>query len=155
MHLTRFCFLQMDLPFLEASAVRFVLEQGGGVLLTHGEPGGPFLLAVLPNWLPGTYPFSLCRTGERPDLCRVTLPEFQQFLLEFQGVWWGRSWGRVQAEQRSIPDLRPSPPHQELWAVDRLQVQEFMLSFLRDPLREIEEPYFFLDEVSPTLLPFS
>lgn len=40
---------------------------------------------------------------------------------------------------------------QELWAVDRLQVQEFMLNFLRDPLREIEEPYFFLDEVSPTL----
>uniref|UniRef100_A0A287DFE7 1-phosphatidylinositol 4,5-bisphosphate phosphodiesterase gamma n=1 Tax=Ictidomys tridecemlineatus TaxID=43179 RepID=A0A287DFE7_ICTTR len=61
----------------------------------------------------------LCRTGERPELCRVSLPEFQQFLLEYQG---------------------------ELWAVDRLQVQEFMLSFLRDPLREIEEPYFFLDE---------
>lgn len=39
--------------------------------------------------------------------------------------------------------------------MDRLQVQEFMLSFLRDPLREIEEPYFFLDEVSltfPTIL---
>uniref|UniRef100_A0A8C4NAW4 1-phosphatidylinositol 4,5-bisphosphate phosphodiesterase gamma n=1 Tax=Equus asinus asinus TaxID=83772 RepID=A0A8C4NAW4_EQUAS len=53
------------------------------------------------------------------ELCRVSLPEFQQFLLEYQG---------------------------ELWAVDRLQVQEFMLSFLRDPLREIEEPYFFLDE---------
>ncbi|XP_051702059.1 1-phosphatidylinositol 4,5-bisphosphate phosphodiesterase gamma-1 isoform X1 [Oryctolagus cuniculus] len=62
---------------------------------------------------------SALRTGERPDLCRVTLPEFQQFLLEYQG---------------------------ELWAIDRLQVQEFMLSFLRDPLREIEEPYFFLDE---------
>lgn len=46
----------------------------------------------------------------------------------------------------TCPDL---PPHQELWAVDRLQVQEFMLSFLRDPLREIEETYFFLDEVSP------
>uniref|UniRef100_A0A8B9X1T6 1-phosphatidylinositol 4,5-bisphosphate phosphodiesterase gamma n=1 Tax=Bos mutus grunniens TaxID=30521 RepID=A0A8B9X1T6_BOSMU len=60
-----------------------------------------------------------CRAGERPELCRVSLPEFQQFLLEYQG---------------------------ELWAVDRLQVQEFMLSFLRDPLREIEEPYFFLDE---------
>lgn len=45
-------------------------------------------------------------------------------------------------------------PHQELWAVDRLQVQEFMLSFLRDPLREIEEPYFCLDEVSPTFHPF-
>lgn len=46
-------------------------------------------------------------------------------------------------------------PHQELWAVDQLQVQEFMLSFLRDPLREIEEPYFFLDEVSPTSHPLS
>ncbi|XP_021500027.1 1-phosphatidylinositol 4,5-bisphosphate phosphodiesterase gamma-1 isoform X2 [Meriones unguiculatus] len=62
---------------------------------------------------------STLRTGERPELCRVSLSEFQQFLLEYQG---------------------------ELWAVDRLQVQEFMLSFLRDPLREIEEPYFFLDE---------
>ncbi|CAM9513181.1 unnamed protein product [Rangifer tarandus platyrhynchus] len=62
---------------------------------------------------------STLRAGERPELCRVSLPEFQQFLLEYQG---------------------------ELWAVDRLQVQEFMLSFLRDPLREIEEPYFFLDE---------
>ncbi|XP_042786894.1 1-phosphatidylinositol 4,5-bisphosphate phosphodiesterase gamma-1 isoform X1 [Panthera leo] len=70
----------MDLPFLEASALRAV---------------------------------------ERPELCRVSVPEFQQFLLEYQG---------------------------ELWAVDQLQVQEFMLSFLRDPLREIEEPYFFLDE---------
>uniref|UniRef100_A0A8D0UPT5 Phosphoinositide phospholipase C n=1 Tax=Sus scrofa TaxID=9823 RepID=A0A8D0UPT5_PIG len=62
---------------------------------------------------------STLRAGERPELCRVSLPEFQQFLLEYQG---------------------------ELWAVDRLQVQEFMLSFLRDPLREIEETYFFLDE---------
>lgn len=44
--------------------------------------------------------------------------------------------------------MRPHP-NQELWAVDRLQVQEFMLDFLRDPLREIEEPYFFLDEVRP------
>nr|XP_019604608.1 PREDICTED: 1-phosphatidylinositol 4,5-bisphosphate phosphodiesterase gamma-1 isoform X1 [Rhinolophus sinicus] len=62
---------------------------------------------------------SALRAGERPELCRVSLPVFQQFLLEYQG---------------------------ELWAVDQLQVQEFMLSFLRDPLREIEEPYFFLDE---------
>ncbi|KAM9589540.1 1-phosphatidylinositol 4,5-bisphosphate phosphodiesterase gamma-1 isoform 1-T1 [Trichechus inunguis] len=62
---------------------------------------------------------STLRAGERPELCRVSLPEFQQFLLEYQG---------------------------ELWAVDRLRVQEFVLSFLRDPLREIEEPYFFLEE---------
>ncbi|XP_010589988.1 1-phosphatidylinositol 4,5-bisphosphate phosphodiesterase gamma-1 isoform X3 [Loxodonta africana] len=62
---------------------------------------------------------SALRAGERPELCRVSLPEFQQFLIDYQG---------------------------EMWAVDQLQVQEFMLSFLRDPLREIEEPYFFLDE---------
>lgn len=36
---------------------------------------------------------------------------------------------------------------QELWAADILQVQEFMFNFLRDPLREIDEPYFSLDEV--------
>lgn len=36
---------------------------------------------------------------------------------------------------------------QELWAADSLQVQEFMFNFLRDPLREIDEPYFSLDEV--------
>lgn len=30
--LTRFCFLQMDLPFLEASTLRFGLEMGGGAL---------------------------------------------------------------------------------------------------------------------------
>ncbi|XP_006881592.1 PREDICTED: 1-phosphatidylinositol 4,5-bisphosphate phosphodiesterase gamma-1 isoform X1 [Elephantulus edwardii] len=62
---------------------------------------------------------SALRAGERPELCRVSLPEFQQFLLDYQG---------------------------ELWAVDRLRVQEFVLSFLRDPLREIEEPSLFLDE---------
>uniref|UniRef100_A0A8C4N6U6 1-phosphatidylinositol 4,5-bisphosphate phosphodiesterase gamma n=1 Tax=Equus asinus asinus TaxID=83772 RepID=A0A8C4N6U6_EQUAS len=73
---------------------------------------------AISTWPPGTSLLP-CRAGERPELCRVSLPEFQQFLLEYQG---------------------------ELWAVDRLQVQEFMLSFLRDPLREIEEPYFFLDE---------
>lgn len=44
-------------------------------------------------------------------------------------------------------------PHQELWAVNQHQVQEFMLDFLRDPLREIEEPYFSLDEVRPAFQP--
>uniref|UniRef100_A0A674JC94 1-phosphatidylinositol 4,5-bisphosphate phosphodiesterase gamma n=1 Tax=Terrapene triunguis TaxID=2587831 RepID=A0A674JC94_9SAUR len=41
----------------------------------------------------------------------------------------------------------PSLCLQELWATDILQVQEFMFNFLRDPLREIEEPYFSLDEI--------
>ena len=79
----------------------------------------------------------------------MSLPEFQQFLLEYQGVGLGRGAGRGSGLPSNWRPLTrsPLPPRQELWAVDRLQVQEFMLSFLRDPLREIEEPYFFLDEV--------
>uniref|UniRef100_A0A8C3LPZ5 Phosphoinositide phospholipase C n=1 Tax=Chrysolophus pictus TaxID=9089 RepID=A0A8C3LPZ5_CHRPC len=57
--------------------------------------------------------------GERSEHFRVSLMEFQKFLLEYQ---------------------------RELWAADSLQVQEFMFNFLRDPLREIDEPYFSLDE---------
>lgn len=63
-------------------------------------------------------PFLERSTG-RPDLGKVTLLDFQAFLLEYQ---------------------------KELWATDVLRVQEFMFNFLRDPLREIEEPYFTLDE---------
>ncbi|XP_072259304.1 1-phosphatidylinositol 4,5-bisphosphate phosphodiesterase gamma-1 [Pyxicephalus adspersus] len=59
------------------------------------------------------------RGGERLGLSRVSLLDFQTFLLEYQ---------------------------KELWASDLLQVQEFMFHFLRDPLREIEEPYFTMEE---------
>uniref|UniRef100_A0A7M4F2Z3 1-phosphatidylinositol 4,5-bisphosphate phosphodiesterase gamma n=1 Tax=Crocodylus porosus TaxID=8502 RepID=A0A7M4F2Z3_CROPO len=57
--------------------------------------------------------------GERAEHYRVSLLDFQKFLLDYQ---------------------------MELWATDLNLVQEFMFSFLRDPLREIEEPYFSLDE---------
>nr|XP_005986803.1 PREDICTED: 1-phosphatidylinositol 4,5-bisphosphate phosphodiesterase gamma-1 isoform X2 [Latimeria chalumnae] len=60
----------------------------------------------------------LLRAVERPDP-RVSLQEFQSFLVDSQ---------------------------KELWATNTNQVQEFMFNFLRDPLREIEEPYFSLDE---------
>lgn len=50
----------------------------------HGAPR--HLWAVLATWLPGTS-LLFHRAGERPELCRVSLPEFQQFLLEYQGVW--------------------------------------------------------------------
>ncbi|XP_056403623.1 1-phosphatidylinositol 4,5-bisphosphate phosphodiesterase gamma-1 [Hyla sarda] len=59
------------------------------------------------------------RGGERPELYRVSLLDFQSFLFEYQ---------------------------KEMWATDPLQVQEFMFHFLRDPLREIDEPYFTLEE---------
>lgn len=41
---------------------------------------------------------------------------------------------------------------QEMWAIDSSKVQEFMFSYLKDPLREVEQPYFHQDEV-PTLSP--
>lgn len=116
------------------------------------------LRAAPATWLPGA-PLLSHRAGERPELCRVSLPEFQQFLLEYQGVRLGWTGPGCLAEggwaHHWRPLMCPSPTHshQELWAVDRLQVQEFMLSFLRDPLREIEEPYFSLDEVSPPFTP--
>uniref|UniRef100_A0A8B9JS54 1-phosphatidylinositol 4,5-bisphosphate phosphodiesterase gamma n=1 Tax=Astyanax mexicanus TaxID=7994 RepID=A0A8B9JS54_ASTMX len=36
---------------------------------------------------------------------------------------------------------------QELWATDNNKVQDFMFRYLKDPLREIEQPYFLQDEV--------
>ncbi|KAG7323805.1 hypothetical protein KOW79_013507 [Hemibagrus wyckioides] len=55
---------------------------------------------------------------ERPEQ-RITLEDFQHFLLEYQ---------------------------KELWATDNNKVQEFMFHYLKDPLREIEQPYFYQDE---------
>uniref|UniRef100_A0A674MAX0 1-phosphatidylinositol 4,5-bisphosphate phosphodiesterase gamma n=1 Tax=Takifugu rubripes TaxID=31033 RepID=A0A674MAX0_TAKRU len=34
----------------------------------------------------------------------------------------------------------------ELWSTDNNKVQEFMFSYLKDPLREVEQPYFHQDE---------
>ncbi|XP_069740315.1 1-phosphatidylinositol 4,5-bisphosphate phosphodiesterase gamma-1 [Narcine bancroftii] len=61
----------------------------------------------------------LQRSCERPELSQVSLQDFQQFLLEYQ---------------------------KELWATDIQLVREFMFNYLRDPLREIEDPFFYLDE---------
>ncbi|XP_036389627.1 1-phosphatidylinositol 4,5-bisphosphate phosphodiesterase gamma-1 [Megalops cyprinoides] len=61
----------------------------------------------------------LQRFTEKPDQVRVTLEDFQGFLLECQ---------------------------KELWATDRNQVQEYMFSYLKEPLREIEQPYFYPEE---------
>ncbi|XP_063311785.1 1-phosphatidylinositol 4,5-bisphosphate phosphodiesterase gamma-1 isoform X2 [Pelobates fuscus] len=60
-----------------------------------------------------------CQGGERPEQYRVSLLDFQGFLLSNQ---------------------------KELWATEQHRVREFMFQYLRDPLREIEEPYFTLDE---------
>uniref|UniRef100_A0A672PJG7 1-phosphatidylinositol 4,5-bisphosphate phosphodiesterase gamma n=1 Tax=Sinocyclocheilus grahami TaxID=75366 RepID=A0A672PJG7_SINGR len=55
---------------------------------------------------------------ERPEQ-KISLEDFQNFLIEHQ---------------------------KELWATDNNKVQEFMLHYLKDPLREIEQPYFHQDE---------
>uniref|UniRef100_A0A8B9JRC4 1-phosphatidylinositol 4,5-bisphosphate phosphodiesterase gamma n=1 Tax=Astyanax mexicanus TaxID=7994 RepID=A0A8B9JRC4_ASTMX len=61
---------------------------------------------------------------ERPEQ-RISLDDFQSFLIEFQ---------------------------KELWATDNNKVQDFMFRYLKDPLREIEQPYFLQDEVTPLSL---
>uniref|UniRef100_A0A8C2GHZ6 1-phosphatidylinositol 4,5-bisphosphate phosphodiesterase gamma n=1 Tax=Cyprinus carpio TaxID=7962 RepID=A0A8C2GHZ6_CYPCA len=55
---------------------------------------------------------------ERPEQ-EISLEDFQNFLTENQ---------------------------KELWATDNNKVQEFMFHYLKDPLREIEQPYFHQDE---------
>uniref|UniRef100_A0A3Q3IBH5 1-phosphatidylinositol 4,5-bisphosphate phosphodiesterase gamma n=1 Tax=Monopterus albus TaxID=43700 RepID=A0A3Q3IBH5_MONAL len=50
---------------------------------------------------------------------RISLEDFKSFLLESQ---------------------------KEMWATDNNKVQEFMFSYLKDPLREVELPYFHQDE---------
>uniref|UniRef100_A0A8C6VB80 1-phosphatidylinositol 4,5-bisphosphate phosphodiesterase gamma n=1 Tax=Naja naja TaxID=35670 RepID=A0A8C6VB80_NAJNA len=58
-------------------------------------------------------------SGERSEYNRISLSEFKTFLLEYQ---------------------------MEFWAADLSLVQDFMFTFLSDPLRVIEEPYFSSDE---------
>uniref|UniRef100_A0A3P8XA37 1-phosphatidylinositol 4,5-bisphosphate phosphodiesterase gamma n=1 Tax=Esox lucius TaxID=8010 RepID=A0A3P8XA37_ESOLU len=55
---------------------------------------------------------------ERPDQ-KILLEDFKSFLLESQ---------------------------KELWATDNNKVQEFMFGYLKDPLREVEQPFFHQDE---------
>ncbi|XP_023654714.1 1-phosphatidylinositol 4,5-bisphosphate phosphodiesterase gamma-1 [Paramormyrops kingsleyae] len=61
----------------------------------------------------------LQRFVERSDQLKVSLSDFQHFLSECQ---------------------------KEQWATNITQVQEFMSSYLREPLREIEQPFFYQDE---------
>ncbi|KTG41771.1 hypothetical protein cypCar_00018792 [Cyprinus carpio] len=61
----------------------------------------------------------LQRLIERPEQ-KISLEDFQNFLIEHQ---------------------------KELWATDNNKVQEFMFHYLKDPLREIEQPYFHQDEL--------
>uniref|UniRef100_A0A8C9WCU1 1-phosphatidylinositol 4,5-bisphosphate phosphodiesterase gamma n=1 Tax=Scleropages formosus TaxID=113540 RepID=A0A8C9WCU1_SCLFO len=65
-----------------------------------------------------SFPVS-CRFVDRPDLLKVTLEDFQYFLLQYQN---------------------------ESWASDNGDVQRFMFAYLKDPLREIEQPSFYPDE---------
>ncbi|TNM86993.1 hypothetical protein fugu_007223 [Takifugu bimaculatus] len=60
----------------------------------------------------------LQRFIDRPDQ-RISLDDFKSFLLDSQ---------------------------KELWSTDNNKVQEFMFSYLKDPLREVEQPYFHQDE---------
>ncbi|XP_018594637.2 1-phosphatidylinositol 4,5-bisphosphate phosphodiesterase gamma-1-like isoform X1 [Scleropages formosus] len=58
-------------------------------------------------------------TAEQPDELKVTLEDFQYFLQHHQ---------------------------KEQWADDIAKVHSFMLSYLQEPLREVERPFFYQDE---------
>ncbi|KAM9828409.1 1-phosphatidylinositol 4,5-bisphosphate phosphodiesterase gamma-1 isoform 1-T2 [Syngnathus typhle] len=60
----------------------------------------------------------LQRFIDRPEQ-RISLEDFKSFLLDSQ---------------------------MDMWATDSIKVQEFMFSYLKDPLREVEQPYFLQDE---------
>uniref|UniRef100_A0A4W5K275 Phosphoinositide phospholipase C n=1 Tax=Hucho hucho TaxID=62062 RepID=A0A4W5K275_9TELE len=69
------------------------------------------------------FSLSLCLSAlkwfiERPEQ-KILLEDFKTFLLEAQ---------------------------KELWATDNNKVQEFMFGYLKDPLREVEQPFFHQDE---------
>ncbi|CAF91447.1 unnamed protein product, partial [Tetraodon nigroviridis] len=68
---------------------------------------------------------------------------------------------RAEERRRVVQPVRPalSQPHvrrsekygdpistEEVWSTDTNTVQEFMFSYLKDPLREVEQPYFHQDE---------
>lgn len=65
-----------------------ILGSCAGWELGPAFQGAPYCLWTMrASWPPGISLLS-CRAGERPELCRMSLPEFQQFLLEYQAVRW-------------------------------------------------------------------
>lgn len=65
-----------------------ILGSCAGWELGSAFQGAPYCLWTMrASWPPGISLLS-CRAGERPELCRMSLPEFQQFLLEYQAVCW-------------------------------------------------------------------
>ena len=90
---------------------------------------------------------------DRPEQ-RISLDDFKSFLLESQKVI---SPGRLTLSSSSI--CFTCTPWcvcvcmwiQEMWATDSSKVQEFMFAYLKDPLREVEQPYFHQDEVHTPL----
>uniref|UniRef100_A0A671WHJ0 1-phosphatidylinositol 4,5-bisphosphate phosphodiesterase gamma n=1 Tax=Sparus aurata TaxID=8175 RepID=A0A671WHJ0_SPAAU len=87
------------------------------------------------NWLvadtlKSPTPLQIERFIDRPEQ-RISLDDFKSFLLESQKVI---SLGRLTSSSSSI-------------CFTCTKVQEFMFAYLKDPLREVEQPYFHQDEL--------
>lgn len=86
---------------------------------------------------------------DRPEQ-RISLEDFKSFLLESQKVF-SRLLDIYILYCRFV--FFPCSNAclclllQEMWATDNNKVQEFMFGYLKDPLREVEQPYFQQDEV--------
>lgn len=92
---------------------------------------------------------------DRPEQ-RISLDDFKSFLLESQKVISLDCWTSSLLQICFICTLHYICVClwiQEMWATDSNMVQEFMFSYLKDPLREVEQPYFHQDEVHVLSLP--
>ncbi|KAF7237177.1 1-phosphatidylinositol 4,5-bisphosphate phosphodiesterase gamma-1 [Varanus komodoensis] len=96
------------------------------------------------------------RNVDRPELCQITLYDFQKFLQYDQKVFAERG-GRFRRggqegglRSRGLPGAflaaAARPSLQEPWASDIARVHECMCSYLRDPFIDMAEPFFQLDE---------
>uniref|UniRef100_A0AAQ5XWW2 1-phosphatidylinositol 4,5-bisphosphate phosphodiesterase gamma n=1 Tax=Amphiprion ocellaris TaxID=80972 RepID=A0AAQ5XWW2_AMPOC len=77
---------------------------------------------------------------------RISLEDFKSFLLESQKVT-SQSLDVNLVYCRFVSFASAFFLQiQEIWATDNNKVQEFMFGYLKDPLREVEQPYFQQDE---------
>lgn len=97
--------------------------------------------------------FPCFRNVDRPELCQVSLYDFQKFLLHDQKVGPLRDPCGIPLNPMGCPSL-VSPPltaamfaPQESWASDVGMVRDYMCSYLKESSREGADPSFQLDEV--------
>lgn len=142
---------------MSGDASRNVSGVVGGDVGRNGNQGCSDVVQCLLPHILGQHLLLICpRNVDRPELCQVSLYDFQKFLLHDQKVG-------CPLRPLSVPDLvnplgHPFPllhlikgavfAPQEPWASDVGMVRDYMCSYLKDGSVDAAEPSFQLDEVS-------